>query len=346
MQRNGTVAEPESAFPIAALEALRRDGGLRAPLPVALGGSGWGTEPAGAAAILALLRSIGRSSLPLGRAFEGHVNAIRLVVRYGTPAQAAAAAADAIGGHLFAIWAAENPDAPLRLVGDRLAGSKTFASGAGIVTRALVTAERETAGSQMVLVQLAPGEGFDGSKIRLQGMRGAGTGVVRLDGIAAPESSWIGAAGDYMRQPEISLGAWRTLAVQLGGLDALLDALRTDLVGRGRDGDPYQLARVGQALIARETARLWLEHTAALAESDDAAALEDAANLVKLARLAVEAAVLDALRLAQQSVGIAAFIIGHPIERLSRDLGTYLRQPAMDMVLAEAAEHFMRRDPP
>ncbi|HSV02374.1 MAG TPA: hypothetical protein VLI41_04145 [Phenylobacterium sp.] len=122
MQRNGTVADPGDPFPTASLEALRRQGGLCAPLPVALGGSGWGTEPAGAAAILALLRSIGRTSLPLGRVFEGHVNAIRLVVRSGTPAQAAAAAADAIGGHLFAIWAAENSDAPLRLVGDRLAG--------------------------------------------------------------------------------------------------------------------------------------------------------------------------------------------------------------------------------
>jgi hypothetical protein len=46
----------------------------------------------------------------------------------------------------------------------RLAGSKTFTSGAGIVTRALVTAERKAAGSQMVLVQLASASAAMGAR--------------------------------------------------------------------------------------------------------------------------------------------------------------------------------------
>ncbi len=333
----------EDAFPHAALDALRREGLLLAPFPTRHGGRGWGTQPAGAHAILDLLRRIGRSSLPLGRVYEGHVNAVRLATRYGAADQVARAAADAASGHLFAIWDAEAPDAPVRLVDDRLAGRKSFGSAAGIATRALVTAQRLDGDTQLVLAALEPGQGFDGRTIELHGMRGTHTGAIRLDGVPAPQASWIGAPGDYMRQPEISLGAWRTLAVLLGGLDALADALRHDLVARRRDADPHQRARFGQIIIAQETASLWVGRCAVLAEAEDAG--EDAANYVKLARIAVEAAVLDAIRLAQRTAGLAGFVQSHPLERLTRDLATYLRQPALDEVLEEAGAHFMRHDP-
>ena len=335
---------PEDAFPAAALDGLRREGLLLAPFPFAHGGRGWGTEPSGGRPILDLLRRIGRETLPLGRVYEGHVNAVRLVALYGAADQVARAAADAGSGHLFAIWDAEAPDAPVRLVDDRLTGRKSFGSAAGIATRALVTARRPAGDTQLVLAALEPGQGFDGRTVELHGMRGAHTGAIRLDGVPAPPASWIGAPGDYMRQPEISLGAWRTLAVLLGGLDALADALRHDLVTRRRDADPRQRARFAQVLIALETASIWVGRCAVLAEADDAG--EDAANYVKLARLAVEAAVLDAIRLAQRSAGLAGFVQSHPLERLARDLATYLRQPALDEVLEEAGAYFMRNDLP
>jgi len=81
-----------------------------------------------------------------------------------------------------------------------------------------------------------------------------------------------------------------------------------------------------------------------LAEADDAG--EPAANYVKLARVAVEQACNQAMQLAQRSLGLAAFVRPHPVERLCRDLATYLRQPAMDMVLDEAATYFADRDLP
>ncbi len=335
---------PEDAFPAAGLDALRREGLLLAPFPRRCGGRGWGAAPAGPRGLRAGRRRLGRGSLPLGRVYEGHVNAVRLVERYGHEQQTERAAADATAGHLFAIWDAEAPDAPVRLVDQRLAGRKNFGSAAGIATRALVTARQPDGEAQLVLVALEPGQGFDGRTVELHGMNGAHTGAVRFDGIAAPSDTWIGKPGDYMRQPEISLGAWRTLAVLLGGLDALTDALRHDLVTRKRASDPHQQARFGQVLIARETVSLWLGRCAVLAEA--AGAGEDAANHVKLARIATEAAVLDAVRLAQRSTGLAGFVKPHPIERLARDLATYLRQPALDEVLEEAGAYFMRNDVP
>jgi hypothetical protein len=46
------------------------------------------------------------------------------------------------------------------------------------------------------------------------------------------------------------------------------------------------------------------------------------------------------MRLTQRSLGLGAFIAGHPVERLCRDLATYLRQPAPDEALDVAARHY------
>ena len=51
----------------------------------------------------------------------------------------------------------------------------------------------------------------------------------------------------------------------------------------------------------------------------------------------MERAALDVLELAQRSVGLGAFLRPNPMERMMRDLATYLRQPAPDRVLAGAA---------
>ena len=87
--------------------------------------------------------------------------------------------------------------------------------------------------------------------------------------------------------------------------------------------------------MATETARLWIEAAALRAESPDAG--PEAVAHVGLARLAVERAALDVLELAQRSVGLQALMRPNLLERLTRDLATYLRQPAPDRVLAEAA---------
>jgi hypothetical protein len=61
---------------------------------------------------------------------------------------------------------------------------------------------------------------------------------------------------------------------------------------------------------------------------------------VNLGRIAVEAACLDAMRLVQRSIGLSSFRQGTPVERICRDLATYLRQPAPDDVLTLGARWF------
>ena len=342
-QAAAAVLDETSAFPRRELADLQAIGALTAPLPVRAGGCGWGTEPAGAAGLLALLRLIGQGNLAVGRVFEGHVNALQLIALYGTDAQLRRAAADAAAGHLFAIWNTEPPEG-VRLAADGvLHGRKIFCSAAGHATRAVLTAAPVEGEPRMVLLGLEPGERVGPESWPLQGMRACNTGSILLDGIRVTPDDLIGEPGDYLRQPAFSAGAWRTTAVTLGGLEALVREARAQLVARQRDAAPHQRARIGQALIAQETATLWARKAAEVAEANSAAPA-DVAAYVNLARIAIEAACLDAMRAVQRSIGLGGLLRSNPLERMMRDLATYLRQPAPDETLDEAAAHFMQRE--
>ncbi len=344
MQRRAPSLDQAAAFPAEEIDRLRALGALAAPVPARLGGLGWGTQPQAALHLMQALRLLGTGNLSVGRLYEAHVDALRLVMRYGSPDQAKTIAGDALAGHLFGLWVTDPPDARLHLRPDgMLAGAKAPCSGAGHVTRALVTAQRPSGGAHMVVIPAPGPESADRSSWDTQGMRAACNGTVRLDGIVPIEM--IGADGDYLRQPDFSAGAWRTSAVTLGGLEALVGALRRQLVARGRDGDPSQRLRVGKAMIALETGRFWVERAARIGESRDGAT-QDIVNVVNLARIALEAACLDVIPLVQRALGLAAFRRGSLVELLLRDLPTYLRQPAPDETLAEAAAWFMQRDLP
>ncbi|ATR19852.1 acyl-CoA dehydrogenase family protein [Roseomonas sp. FDAARGOS_362] len=337
----------EGGLPVEEVAALGAAGLLVAPLPAALGGLGWGSEPGGTKPLMRALRRIGRASLPLGRLFEGHVNALRLVAAYGTPEQVEEAAADARAGRLFGVWAAEVPGRGLVLEEDmrRLSGGKIWCSGAGLVERALVPAQVPD-GVRMLLLPLPRGTGrADLSVWTASGMRASATGNMDFSGMELSPGALIGPPGAYFAQPGFSGGAWRFLAVHLGGIEAVVEALRHHLTATGRGGDPHQQARLGQALAEAEAARLWVGEAARMAEGPEAGASGDgeaAARVVAyvdLARGAVERAGLAAMELAQRSIGLGAFLRPAPVERIARDLATYLRQPGPDRALTSAAQH-------
>ncbi len=332
----------DGGFPERAFALLREAGAMTAPLPRRLGGDGLGTEPAGAGGLLELLRLLGRGSLAVGRLYEGHVNALKLIAVYGSEAQLERAAADARDGHLFGIWVTGS-SLPLRLIEAdgrfRLEGEKRFASGALHVTRPLVTALPDGEADRMLVVPLGAERRAVDTVGGLHGMRAARTGSCDFTGVTLGADALIGAPGDYLRQPAFSAGAWRGIAVALGGIDRLVSLLCRQLRERGRHRDPHQLARVGEALIARDGAAMWAARAAAAAEGDTGVAGEVVA-VVGLARIAAEQAGLDVIRLVQRGLGLAGFLRDNPAERVMRDLATYLRQPAPDETLTEAAGWF------
>jgi alkylation response protein AidB-like acyl-CoA dehydrogenase len=340
IRSNAVKLDETAAFPEADIEALRGVGALLLPLPM-------GARDLDVDLLASTLELIGSGSLSVGRIFEAHVNALHLIERFGTPAQRQASRKGACEGELSGLWVTDPQAGALRMFptakGWRLSGGKMFCSGAGHVHRAIVTAATESGESQMLNVRLGRDERVQSLPGQLQGMRAAVTGMVDFTGVMVEHEAALGRPGDYLREPHLSCGAWRGSAVALGGLAALLDAATDDLRVRDRINDPHQLARIGRAMIARETCRLWVRSAAQIAE-DDRADRKERVAYVGLARIAVESACLDAMRLIQRSMGLTAFRKGHAVELICRDLATYLRQPAPDEVLTEAASWYARRD--
>jgi alkylation response protein AidB-like acyl-CoA dehydrogenase len=340
--------DDDGSFPEAAVADLHRLGLLLAPFPRRLGGSEFASGVEASRLLFPILRQIGAADLSLGRLYEGHVNAAGLVIRYGRPSQVEGLSAEAADGTLLGVWNTDGAEG-LKLVSSgsrwRLRGGKILCSGAGHIERPLVTAKDEDERVFMVVPRLKRGERADLSSWTPLGMRASATGAVDFTDIVVEAEEIIGEAGAYQRQPAFSGGAWRFAAVQLGGMERLVDLLREHLVKTKRGGDPYQSARVGECVIAVESARLWVERAAILAEGGIADS-DAVTAYVNLARIAVERAALELLALVHRSVGLAAFIRPHPIERISRDLATYLRQPAPDRALTSAAAWALEQSVP
>ena len=334
---NATALDDDAAFPSADMRMLAELGLAAVPLPQALGGMGAGTEAAGAQTVFDLLRTLGQANLSLARLFEAHVNVVRLVVRFGTADQVQALAARCRNGLFHGLWVTDAPGQAVCLQDGNLHGRKGPCSGAGYARHALITV-RDGDATRMALVALSGNEPSEPLGPRLHGMRASANGTVTLDGLAAEP---LGKDGDYMVEPDFSTGAWRTMAATLGGMDALLETVRVQLCARGHDALPLQQARFGSMLIARDTARLFTWEAASIAEAG-IIPVADQVAAVNLARIAVETACLDLIRDAQRALGLAALVRPNPVERLIRDLSTYLRQPAPDLVLTEAAQHHLR----
>jgi alkylation response protein AidB-like acyl-CoA dehydrogenase len=334
---------------------LLADAGLlAAPVPRRFGGYGLGTEAGDTVRLLSLLAEIGRGNLSLGRIYEGHVNALQLIATAGAHAQLEAAATDARDRRLlFGVWNTEASDGvTIEPVGQgryRLSGSKTFASGAGVVARAIVPGRLPDGGWQMCLVPMdRVTTTTDPTWWRPIGMYGSASFKVDFAGVEIGQDSLIGRPGDYQRQPWLSAGAIRFAAVQLGGAEALFDVARAELRSLGRDGDPHQRARFGQMAIGIESGRLWLRGAAPFLDlafskardgSVDDRTSERVVAYVNMARTAIERVCLDTIELVERSIGVRGLLAPHPIERLVRDLTMYLRQPAPDAALTDAGRY-------
>ena len=324
---------------------MREAGVLALPPPIDQGLSPHDVR-AVADSLANVLVQVGRGNLAVGRVVEAHINARHLIARYGTPRQRAPSHRRCPDRSSICLWVTDPPENGLRMSGNRdeirLDGGKMFCSAAGYVTRALVTAVDEMGEAGMLVIELGTGEYVRQLESPLQGMRAAVTGTVDFTRCTVDRGACLGQPGDYLKEPVFSTGAWRSSAVAAGGLQSLIDQTTSQLIAAGRLDNPHQLQRLGNALIACETSRLWVHQVARIVEEPHA----DPGHAIAytgLTRIAVETACLDTMQLVQRSLGLSAFRRGNPVERICRDLGTYLRQPAPDEVLTKAAAYVSRQ---
>ncbi len=341
----GAAAGPGA--PIAALEHLAANDFLTAPLPAALGGAGLGTDPGGHLPLLRTLAAFGGADLALGRLYEGHVNALILISAFGSEPQRRQAALDAAEGRLFGVWNT-GESTPMYLETDagqlRLRGAKTFATGAAFVQRPIVTAEFH--GWQMILPRME--DPAVAGKVRLMrdawqplGMESSESYTIDFNGAAIAEGDLIGAPGDFYRDPLFRGGAIRFAAVQAGAVLRLARLFAEWIKTRGRQTDPYQIARLAELDLLAQGAVLWVERAAQTAEACmppapvDAAGVQRMVRCGNMTRLAVERAATAALGLVVPGVGAHGLLRPARFERIVRDLTMYLRQPNPDGTLAD-----------
>jgi hypothetical protein len=138
---------------------------------------------------------------------------------------------------------------------------------------------------------------------------------------------------------------------QLGRPESLV-AYRSDrsaefshglLVLRKRTSDPYQLQRIAQSVVAVATTRLWINKSArdlAVGTLNS----EDVVAQANLTRMVTERSALELLEYVHLGVGLTSFIRPNTIERIARDLATYLRQPVPDLAMSNAAARILDTD--
>lgn len=338
----GARYDAAPVFPVESIRLLRDAGLLRTFAPRGADGEPFPDRHRQYACMLSVLRIVGRGDLSVGRLFEGHVNAMLLFDWFGT-AQQRSTLRDALhAGALYGVWATEPPPG-VRLVADvsgwTLEGAKSFATGAGGLAHAIITAQPEDGPRRLVITDASVPERTDLSRWRVRGMRATGSGQYDLSGMPVSPGDLLGAAGDYDRDPDFTTGAWRFTAVQLGGIEALLTETRAAMTPAARE-DPLQRAKFADAVAATRTAYLWVRECASRAAARDS----DGPAFARMTRGVVERAALDVMELASRIVGTRSAVDGQRIDKIIRDLSLYLRQAGPDYARDQAAIAWLDHD--
>ncbi|WP_454788994.1 acyl-CoA dehydrogenase [Mycolicibacterium lutetiense] len=265
-----------------------------------------------------------------GRLAEAHVDAVAILDELGAKPTAP--------GQLWAVWAAEDPDAVLNAhaAGDgetdtvRLSGTKAWCSGAGLCTHALVTAHRDD--GRRALYAVATGSaGVQPlpSTWRNPGMAGSDTRSVQFSNAHAVP---VGDPGDYLDRPGFWHGAIGVAACWLGAARAVAAPLYAR-VARG-DADEHALAHLGAVDAAIAAAEAMLAAAAAATDADPFDRSGSAQLLARRTRAVTETAVDAAITRTGRALGPAPLCQDAQHARRVADLTIYVRQSHAERDLA------------
>jgi alkylation response protein AidB-like acyl-CoA dehydrogenase len=288
----------------------RVDGLLEPPLP----GSGRTLDR------LVAFSRWGRADLVFARLAEGHADAVAILAELGDPAPV---------NHLWGVWAAVPRSVRATQVDDGwiLDGDRPWCSGAGVCSRALVTAEADD-GPRLFAIDVADADILPGTWPAV-GMAGSDSRTIRLS--AAPASP-IGGVEAYVARPGFRHGGIGVAACWYGGARGVADALY--IAARTRDLSPHAMAHLGGVDIALHSCRTMLADAAARI---DAAPYADQTLLSAQVRLGVEARATEVLDRVGRALGATPLCMDHAHARRVADLTVYLRQSHAETDLAALA---------
>lgn len=260
------------------------------------------------------LAAIGARDLALAKVLEAHFDAQAILSELGQRPTAT--------GELWAVWAAEPPDARLEFVSTdgaagRLTGTKAWCSGAGIVSHALVTAAE---GQERVLCRMAlddPRVGHDERPWQAVGMARITSGTLEMAGVRA---SRVGAPGAYLSRPGFWHGGAGIAACWFGAAAAIAGRLQRD---RRVCSSPHAAAHLGAIDAAMSAAAALMRETAGLIDAQPGQAHRHA--VVRL-RTFVERVGSQVMERAGRALGAGPLCTEGEHAQRCADLTTFLRQ--------------------
>lgn len=189
---------------------------------------------------LARLADVASRDLSVGRLFEGHIDALGILEEAGSPA---------VPGALYGVWAARSGEDPVCALpvpgGWRLTGTKPFCSGAGMLDRALVTAEAPDGYRLFDIVVADQVERHVPGSWPAVGMADSASDTLVLGGPAVPLARAVGPPGFYLDRAGFWPGAIGVAAAWYGGARGLVEHLGAAM---SPDDDPHALAELGRAV--------------------------------------------------------------------------------------------------
>lgn len=270
------------------------------------------------------LAQVAGCDLALAKLYEGHTDALAILSECGSP--------DLAGNGIWGVWAAEPPDAKVRITardGNQvvLCGTKAWCSGALQIDRALITAWADDDQPQLVAIDLADASQRSNSD-HWQAVGMGATASVDIEFDHSPAIA-VGHPGQYLSRPGFWHGGGGIAACWYGAATALAQYLHEHC--RKPRPDPHADAHLGAVDAALYGARAALHHCAAWIDQHPAA---DASLQVRRARAQVEQAAEQVLQHAGRALGAAPFCRNSHFARLSADLPVYLRQSHAERDLA------------
>jgi alkylation response protein AidB-like acyl-CoA dehydrogenase len=274
------------------------------------------------------LAALAEIDVVAGRLAEAHADATAILAELGAkpPEQ----------GELWAVWAAESAEVTLTVDEvdgfAELNGTKSWCSGAGLCTHALVTANRADGARGLYAVdlrcpQVKPLE----DSWRNAGMKDADTRTVQFSSAAATP---VGDPGEYLGRVGFWYGAIGVAACWLGGARGVAGALYR-AVGTGHNGaahDTHAQAHLGAVDAALTAADAVLIATACQVDAGiDGARAELIARRV---RAVVETAVEETIIRTGRALGPAPLVTDAVHARRVADLTIYVRQSHAERDLA------------
>lgn len=279
--------------------------------------------------LLETLYEVARVDVCLARLVEGHADALRIIDQASGHARAG----------VYGVWASRSAGTGLRVdrpaVGSgggvsrdsvsawRLHGELRFASGIGLIDRALASAVVDEEHHLLVDIDAADVVA-DETSWNTWAMDASRSLTVDVDTVAS-EQSQVGHVDFYLSRPGFAVGGLAVAAVWAGGARQVVDTVAASL--RQFPTTPHQHRRLGLMEHSAWVAELAVSSTGA---GLDTLAPDLAAALIARARTAVVLACDTVLAEAPLIVGPGGLSRNPRLARVLADLGIYVRQHHLD----------------